>query len=264
MTSSQRIRIAIGLSLLAHLSLLAFAPRRPMEPPPLAATAPPLTVRIVPAETQQLPEPAVPPPAAPPPPAPSPPRVAPKRPAVPVKPRAPLPQPPQEPSPQPAAPVAEPAVKPPPMDMLAMIEQRRAQRRAAQEANRPPPVAPPEDAATRNLRTLTGREGVGGVFQILHMGTRTGQFAFNGWRPEARSQWREVYEVDAGLNGNLELAMVRRMIELIRTHYKGDFKWESHRLDRVVTLSARPEDSEGLEDFLMREFFGAQVLNPRR
>jgi len=57
---------------------------------------------------------------------------------------------------------------------------------------------------------------------------------------------------------------VRRMIELIRTHYKGDFKWESHRLDRVVTLSARPEDSEGLEDFLLREFFGAQVLNPRR
>jgi hypothetical protein len=38
-TSSQRIRIAIGLSLLAHLSLLAFAPSRPMEPPPLAATA---------------------------------------------------------------------------------------------------------------------------------------------------------------------------------------------------------------------------------
>jgi hypothetical protein len=263
-TSSQRIRIAIGLSLLAHLSLLAFAPSRPMEPPPLAATAPPLTVRIVPAETESPPEPTAEPAAAPPPPAPSPPREAPRRAPAPVRPRAPLPQPPPEPSSQPPAPVAESTVKPPPMDMLAAIEQRRAQRRAEQEASRPPPVAPPEDAATRNLRTLTGREGVGGVFQILHMGTRTGQFAFNGWRPEARSQWREVYEVDAGLNGNLELAMVRRMIELIRTHYKGDFKWESHRLDRVVTLSARQEDSEGLEDFLMREFFGAQVLNPRR
>lgn len=150
------------------------------------------------------------------------------------------------------------------MDMLAMIEQRREQRRAAEEALEPPPVEPPEDAATRNLRSLTGREGVGGVFQILHMGTRTGQFAFNGWRPEARSQWREVYEVDAGLNGNLELAMVRRMIELIRSHYKGDFRWESHRLGRVVILSARPEDSEGLEDFLVREFFGPPVLKPRR
>lgn len=264
MRSSQRIGIAIVLSLLAHASLLALAPRRPMEPPPLAATAPPLTVRIVPAETGEPPEPAIAPPAAPPPPPPSPPREAPRRPPVPLKPRAPLTQPPPEPSPQPAAPVAESTVKPPPMDMLAMIEQRREQRRAAEEALKPPPVEPPEDAATRNLRTLTGREGVGGVFQILHMGTRTGQFAFNGWRPEARSQWREVYEVDAGLNGNLELAMVRRMIELIRTHYKGDFRWESHRLDRVVILSARTEDSEGLEDFLMREFFGPPVLKPRR
>ena len=260
MRSSQRIGIAIALSLLAHASLLAIAPRRAVVPPPLAATAPPLTVRIVPAETEQPPEPAVPPPAPPPPPPPSPPREAPRRPPVPVKPRAPLPQP----SPQPPAPLAEPTVKPPPMDMLAMIEQRREQRRAAEEAGKPPPVAPPEDAATRNLRTLTGREGVGGVFQILHMGTRTGQFAFNGWRPEARSQWREVYEVDAGLNGNLELAMVRRMIELIRTHYKGDFRWESHRLGRVVILSARPEDSEGLEDFMMREFFGPPVLKPSR
>jgi hypothetical protein len=262
--SSQRIGIAIVLSLLAHASLLAFAPRRPMEAPPLAATAPPLTVRIVPAETEQPPEPEVAPPAAPPPPPPSPPRAAPKRPPVQVRPRAPLPRPPPEPSPQPPAPLAESTVKPPPMDMLAMIEQRREQRRAADEALKPPPVEPPEDAATRNLRTLTGREGVGGVFQILSMGTRTGQFAFNGWRPEARSQWRETFEVDAGLNGNLELAMVRRMIELIRTHYKGDFRWESHRLDRVVILSARPEDSEGLEDFLMREFFGPPVLNPRR
>lgn len=263
MRSSQRIGVAIALSLLAHASLLALAPRRPMEPPPLAATAPPLTVRIVPAETEQPPEPAAPPPAAAPPPS-SPSREAPKRPPVPVKPRAPLAQPSPEPSPRPSAPVAESPVKPPPMDMLAMIEQRREKRRAAEEANRPPPVEPPEDAATRNLRTLSGREGVGGVFQILHMGTRTGQFAFNGWRPEARSQWREVYEVDAGLSGNLELAMVRRMIELIRSHYKADFRWESHRLGRVVILSARPEDSEGLEDFLMREFFGPPVLKPSR
>jgi hypothetical protein len=50
--------------------------------------------------------------------------------------------------------------------------------------------------------------------------------------------------------------MVRRMIELIRTHYTGDFHWESHRLQRTVVLSARTEDSAELEDFLMREFFG--------
>ena len=45
------------------------------------------------------------------------------------------------------------------------------------------------------------------------------------------------------------------MIDLIRTHYKGDFNWDSHRLGRVVVLSARIEDTTGLEEFMMREFF---------
>jgi hypothetical protein len=47
---------------------------------------------------------------------------------------------------------------------------------------------------------------------------------------------------------------VRRMIELIREHYQANFSWDSHRLGRVVTLSARKEDSTGLEDFLLSEF----------
>jgi hypothetical protein len=174
-----------------------------------------------------------------------------------------------------APPVPEPVpATAPPVDMLAMIEARRAQRRAAEAASARGPPAPEnaepssEQAAlanlNRNLQTLTGREGVGGVFQILHIGPRRGEFAFNGWRPDSQRKWREVIEVDAGFGGNVELTMVKRMIELIRTHYTGDFNWESHRLGRVVLLSARPEDSAGLEDFLMREFFGPQVLNPRQ
>lgn len=170
-----------------------------------------------------------------------------------------------EPVLQPPPPPPEPSVAAPAMDMLAMIDQRRARRQAMEEAWRqrqqPPPNAPP-DAASRNLETLTGRDGVSGVFTILRKGTRTGEFAFNGWRQEARG-WREVIEVDAGQGGNLELAMVRKMISLIRTHYTGDFNWESHRLQRVVVLSARPEDTAGLEEFMMREFFGAQVLKAR-
>ena len=71
-----------------------------------------------------------------------------------------------------------------------------------------------------------------------------------------RSSWREVIEVDAGLLGNVDLAIVRRMIELIRTHYSGDFNWESYRLGRRVVLSARLSDSAELEAFMMREFFG--------
>jgi hypothetical protein len=149
--------------------------------------------------------------------------------------------------------------------MMAAVEARRAARRAAEGPRAPPAASPPaEDAATRNLRTLTGGEGVGGVFEILHMGPRTGEFAFNGWRPEARNKWRQVIEVDAGQGGNLELAMVRRMITLIREYYSGDFKWESHRLQRVVTLSARPEDQSGLEEFMMKEFFETPAVNRAR
>jgi hypothetical protein len=96
----------------------------------------------------------------------------------------------------------------------------------------------------------------GGVFQILRMGTRIGEFAFSGWEPGGR----EVIEVDAGLGGDLKHAIVKRMIQLIRTHYAGEFKWASRRLGRDVILSARPEDNDGLEDFLIKEFFGTPPL----
>lgn len=94
----------------------------------------------------------------------------------------------------------------------------------------------------------------GGTFQILRMGSTTGEFAFSGWNGDRQ---REVIEVDAGVAGDLKRAMMKRMILLIRTQYDGDFRWQSRRLGRQVILSARPEDNDGLEDFLMKEFFGA-------
>ena len=39
---------------------------------------------------------------------------------------------------------------------------------------------------------------------------------------------------------------------------KENFIWESQRLSRDVTLSARLRDTAGLEDFLMKEFFDDQ------
>jgi hypothetical protein len=254
----RRIDIAVALSVLAHALLFAWPVHKPS--PPIAASRPPMEVVLVspperdatPTPVERPSEPAARPPASPP----RPPVVASRTPSPPKTPKVEE-MPAEQPAPAPTA--------PPAVDMLAAIEARRANRRAA-EAGRSAPPGPQaaEDAATRNLKTLTGGEGVGGVFEILRKGTRTGEFAFNGWRPEARGQWRVVIEVDAGLGGDIELAMVRRMIELIREYYTGDFKWESHRLQRVVTLSARPEDSAGLEDFLMREFFGQPTLNPRR
>ena len=265
--AARRFALAVLISMMMHGLVMVIVPKKPsaLAPGPMAQSR--MQVEILPAAPPpaEIPAPEVVQPAAPvqaPTPAPQrrkpvPDQVRPQIPPVPSPVAPPMPKPIPEPVP----------IPPPPVDMLAAIEARRAQRRAQEaiEARGPPSTAKPaQDAAARNLATLNGREGVGGVFQILRVGTRTAEFAFNGWKPDARSQWREVIEVDAGLNGNVELAIIKRMIVLIRTHYTGDFHWESHRLQRVVTLSAREEDSEGLEDFMMKEFFGQPVVNPRR
>lgn len=264
------MRFAVGLSLIAHAALLLIPITVPDKNASLSSEVyGPMTVRIV---TPPAPEKA-PQEAAPPPPRPEPPRpvTPPKAPVIAARKPTPdalkVPEPP--PTPQPPAPPAprEPA---PPMDMAAMVEARRQQRLASRPLGPgPDPNPPPPDKAqlamNRNIQSLSrGEGGPGGVFQILRMGPRTAEFAFNGWRPNASRGWREVIEVDAGVGGNVELAVIRRMIALIRTHYQGDFNWESHRMGRVIVLSARPEDTAGLEDFLMREFFGTPVLNTQR
>ena len=63
-------------------------------------------------------------------------------------------------------------------------------------------------------------------------------------------------------DNNVELAIVKKMIEIIRREYQGNFRWESQRLDRVIVLSARLEDNTGLESFLMKEFFSSQNYYP--
>ena len=185
------------------------------------------------------------------------------------------------PSPRPvetAVPVekAQPAPPPTPkFDMLAMIDARRAERQQADQAMRQaqqareaamPGSSDPTAVINRNLQGLSSssNDGTGGVFQVLSKGTRYGEFAFNGWRPDTQRRWREVIEVDAGPGGDIELAIVRRMIELIRGHYTGDFTWNSHRLGKSLVMSARPEDAPQLEEFLMREFFGTPTLATKR
>jgi hypothetical protein len=45
------------------------------------------------------------------------------------------------------------------------------------------------------------------------------------------------------------------MIAIIREYETEDFVWESPRLTRNITLSARLRDNAELEEFMMREFF---------
>lgn len=176
-----------------------------------------------------------------------------REPTVAPTPRAVEPTPPPRPLPVPA-PQA-------PFDMAALILANRERRRlaeavAARGAGREPSAAQGAEAnLSRNLRSLARSDGTGGVFQIRRMGVQTAEFAFNGWSRARPGQWRELIEVQAGPDGDLERAVVRRMIALIREHYTGDFTWESHRLGRALVLSAAPEDNEGLEEVLLREFF---------
>jgi hypothetical protein len=116
----------------------------------------------------------------------------------------------------------------------------------------------PTEAQLRDERIKKNlKYGTNGIFEITSLGQRSATFAFRGWTNDYSASKRQFYEVEASGGQDVRLIMIRRMIALIREHYDGEFQWESHRLGRSVTQSARPEDNAGLEDFLMMEFFGS-------
>jgi hypothetical protein len=257
----------VAVSLLLHALLLILSPKPDHDKQGIVSpTRGPLMVQLRP------PPVAVPDQAPPPAPAPAPvkskptPRTviaaskpSPLMPAVPIEP------------PRPPEPLVPEKKAPAPPSLSDFIAARKAQRQAQEEAisrynsamraaeNDPNADESANAAIRRNMQSLARRgDGTSGVFRITHKGTRTGAFAFRGWSGDASNSWRQTYEVDAGLGGNVELAIVKKMIELIRMHYQGDFNWESQRLGRVVVLSARQADNAGLEEFLMKEFFALE------
>ena len=275
-------QLAIALSVLLHVAVLW---QWQIQKPPLDdASPPPLTVKL-----QPIPGPppavvtppqrrAIVPPVPPVPPAP--PVAAPTPPPVARAPQTP-PTPPRN-APPPVIAITPPAPKeaaPPPMrappaeDFAAYVE---AQRRARGEspAVASPPAEDENARATRlavaNLATQKA-QGVGydpnrsdpnrsgGIFTMKNRGVDYAEFMFNGWHTDARRNLQQLVEVLKGNNENIELAVVRKMIEIIRANVQGDFQWRSHRMNKVVTLSARERDNAGLEEFMIREFF----YNPR-
>ncbi len=135
-------------------------------------------------------------------------------------------------------------------------EQEAAQENAAARAAENPSA---NDIARANIAFQDRRgRGTNGVFQIISMGPRVAQYSFRGWTTDQRRSQNQLIEVDAGFGGNVQLAVVDSMIALIRKYYKGDFNFDSQRLGRVVTLSARLEDTKGLQNFLLNEFFGGR------
>ena len=110
--------------------------------------------------------------------------------------------------------------------------------------------------ASLNTPTFgTEPKNSGGIFQIRRLGYDDAEFTFFGWSKDIRRRTSQKFEVRKGDNSDIRVAVVRRIIEIIRDYEQEDFSWSSQRLGRVLVLSARPTDNAGLEEFMMQEFF---------
>ena len=259
--------MAFAISLILHaLLLLGWLPKvmtSPLEDPEKGKKSGSLAVRLTPPPKPQPPSisqpiltrpatarDAVPPRAAPKPP-PAPKVLAVERPA----PSATKPPPPEAPRPAPAG------------DFAAYVAARRGAREPS-PAPAPPPTARIETEQERTNREAAERLGLtraptfgsekergGGVFQVQRMGMDDAEFFFYGWNKAIRRNARQMIAVRREGNPTIEIAVVRKMISIIREYAKDDFTWESQRLGRDVQLSARLSDNAGLEEFMMQEFF---------
>ncbi|WP_265583960.1 hypothetical protein [Chitinimonas koreensis] len=258
-TIRQRSLVGAGVVLLVHLLLFIPLTRPNLnngQPLPrrneVEVNLSPLTLLDLPSKQEKAEKPR--------------PRPAPQ-PRQPANPRAihpaePVPHPQRSITVKPAEPTPAPVAKPPASDLAAYMEAERERRAAVDRQlglapEPPPPAAVTAESRTAKIMRNLQQDGASGVFQIVSKGARTAQFTFRGWTGGFSNSRRELIEVEVAPGGDIDLAIVQRMIQLIRRYYSGDFNWDSHRLGRVVVLSARLEDNAGLEAFLMREFFGA-------
>ena len=277
---------ALALSLLVHIAALwAWLPRMHAltgDLPPAQVAAGSLAVQLAPRRSDSSPQAASPSTAAsrlesPVPPARRSPRPAIRKPAAPpviatAPPQSitvpPLPQstpttppPAVEPAPAPASPPRTPPIE---SDLSAYIAARRHERGEAA----PPLSAEERERARRdkivsaNLASVNAygsgtQSHAGGVFAIVRIGESDGEFVFHGWNGKIHGQLSQRVEVQRGSEKNIRVAMIRRMIAIIREYEHTDFVWESKRLGRDVTLSARMSNNDELEAFLYDEFFDA-------
>ncbi len=257
--------IGFALSLLFHIAILLFALEHQSTPPQEIGTSmtAPLSIRLLPpseSSSNAPPSPSI--------------TVTPQAQKMTGKPKEkarkdqdvarkkPVPVPQEKlvtVKPQQAQPEAAPT------DMMSMLNNARERRRAAgtpDRNDRENEEQPDDNAIARanvqhSMRQAQarGRNDGGGVFQVTFKGVRTAEMIFRGWDERRRNTTRQLLEIDAGLNGDIDTAIVRKMIELIRQRQSGDFSWESRRLGRVVILSARVQDNAELEEFLKKDFF---------
>lgn len=274
------LAVAVVLSLLIHGAavwvrwpkLLPVAP----EVSPSAREQAPLTASLAPQQRAPEAAPAPPPPvprSAAPTPRPKPPvLLAERTPAPPmISPKVaaiPAPTPPPQSLPiAPPAPVPAP-VTPPVAQTYPDLSSYIAAKRRARGESESGPSLPSEDENARlnrivaanlasiNTPTLRAdQRNTGGMFQITQLNADSAEFTFFGWNRDIKRRASQRIDVRRGQHGDIRVAVVRRMIAIIREYEQEDFTWRSNRLGRDVTLSARAADNDGLEQFMLREFF---------
>ena len=163
--------------------------------------------------------------------------------------------------PQIAAIPVPPQARPPAQgDFLSFVQANRRARGVAESAQDNAEV----DFNTKIAANLPGgARGVaaqmpirgGGMFQMKRMTYDDAAFEFFGWNTEMGRRTPQLIEVRKGTNPNMQIAVVRRIIAIIRQYSKEDFTWDSGRHGRVVTLSARPADTAALEQYLLHDMF---------
>ena len=279
--ASLLVHVAALWILLPRLPLLTTDAREPGRTSSLAVQLAPRTTQVADAAAAAPPPPQ---PAKPAPPASPRPRQTPVRPRS-VTPRVPPPPvialdkvapralelpPASEPLRVPA-PAAQPAPLPaaPAEDLAAYIE---ARRRARGETSTPSADGSAKSAEETDLerrnRIVAANLGLdrtptfghdprnaGGLFQIRELHYDDAEFYFFGFDKDIHRNAKQLIDVRRGDNSDIRIAVVRKMIAIIRDSVTGDFQWVSQRLGREVTLSARPGDNAGLEEFIMRDVF---------
>lgn len=177
----------------------------------------------------------------------------------PVEPEPPKPEPPKPEKIDPAD------------DMSARIAARQkargqdtSQQQGESEADRGNRVARENIAAANGASRGDDRNETGGVFTITNKSFSGARVKFRGWNPNFKRRWLQEVDVELGTERDIETAIVKKMIELIRKEKTGDFDWDSHRLQRVVKMSARVADTAELQEFLYQEMFPAYRRPPPR
>jgi hypothetical protein len=255
---SRNTSFAILISLIIHAILLYFVLPHIIKPTSVFPPPRALTITLNKPQPQVLPEPEVEPAK------PEPPKPMPKHKKVAAK-ETPTPpviatqkqqnnsqfQLPVKPSePQKPTPADQPT------DMMALVNANRQRRQTEEQAATAKEQGiPNEDQRDAIIKRNLAQEGTNGIFQVRDVGLHTAQLSFKGWKNNYNNARLEIYDVQAKPNETIELAVVRKMIVIIRKDYSGDFEWESQRQGRTITKSARIEDTAELEQFLMREMF---------